>query len=109
MVKCKTRRRRNALHEFCLEQEAAALAKKEAKRLKNEERRKSEQSAAGADGQVAALDGVRYGGKFGVSFADTPAATARGKDNEQMDSEDDAKKKKMSIMHSCCMPFMEVV
>ena len=98
MVKCKTRRRRNALHEFCLEQEAAALAKKEAKRLKNEERRQAEQSAAaGADGQVAALDGVRYGGKFGVSFADTPASTAAGgKDDEQMDTEDDAEKKKMT-------------
>lgn len=102
MVKCKTRRRRNALHEFCLEQEAAALAKKEAKRLKNEERRKAEQSAAGADGQVAALDGVRYGGKFGVSFADTPAATAAGgKDDDRMDTEDDADKKKMTKQLAC--------
>ena len=58
---------------------AVYQAKKEAKRLKDEERRKLEQSAAAdADGQVAAIDGVRYEGKFVVSFADTPAATAAG-------------------------------
>ena len=101
MVKCKTRKRANALHEFCLQQEAAAQAKKEAKRRKQEERRQAElAAAAGADGQVAALDGVRYGGSFGVKFAaDTPATAAGAHDDdddERMDEDDSGRPKKLT-------------
>jgi hypothetical protein len=52
------------------EQEKDEEAQREAKRRKNAEKRQQEIVAgSGANGQVAALDGVRYTGTFGVSFA----------------------------------------
>jgi hypothetical protein len=76
-------------------QEAADEAKREAKRQKAAEKRQRElAAAAGSNGQVAALDGVRFSGTFGVSFAQEPKMTKQGlrnarKEGALMETEDD--------------------
>jgi len=51
-------------------------------------------AAAGSNGHVAALDGVRFSGTFGVSFAQEPKMTKQGlrnarKEGALMETEDD--------------------
>ena len=66
-------------------QEAAEEEKREAKRLKNEEKRRRQlEASAGSNGEVAALDGVRFKGTFGVSFAPEKQMTKRALQHARM-------------------------
>ena len=72
--------------DFCYAlQEAAEEEKREAKRLKNEEKRRRQlEASAGSNGEVAALDGVRFKGTFGVSFAPEKQMTKRALQHARM-------------------------
>lgn len=66
-------------------QETAEEEKREAKRLKNEEKRRRQlEASAGSNGEVAALDGVRFKGTFGVSFAPEKQMTKRALQHARM-------------------------
>eukprot|EP00961_Rhodomonas_salina_P173129 2334598-Rhodomonas_salina.1 len=77
MVKHAARRKAQGLHKLLLEKEAAEQARLEKKKQKNAERMREQAAAkAGSDGNVKALDGVKFTGTFGVNFE------AAGKDAE---------------------------
>ena len=72
------------MHQYALEKEAADEAKREAKRLKNAEKRAAKDEAAAAAAAAAggslhipALDGVRFTGTFGATFAPEKTMTKK--------------------------------
>ena len=84
MVKHAARRKAQALHHLLLQKEKAEeerLAKKRQKAAERAQELAKEQ--AGSDGAVKALDGVKFTGTFGVSFANA------GKDEDMTLDEPD--------------------
>ena len=103
-MKHKNRKKRDAHHQFLLDREKELLEKQEKKRERLREKREMlAGETAGENGEVRALDAVKFKGSFGVNFADGKNKISHGDDDDDEDidmmeedlTREDAKKKEL--------------
>eukprot|EP00960_Hanusia_phi_P001567 45279-Hanusia_phi.AAC.1 len=85
-MKHKNRKRREAHHQFMLEHESKLLEKQEKKRERLREKRGTlGGETAGVNGEVKALDAVKFKGSFGVNFDNGKNQNSQDDDDEDLD------------------------